>query len=33
VSAFHDAGAPRSLFGSAAPARYLSRNDCEAIAK
>ena len=35
MSAFHDAGAPRSLFASAnaAPARYLSRADCEAIAK
>ncbi|MDF1501937.1 TldD/PmbA family protein [Roseisolibacter sp. H3M3-2] len=31
MSAFFDAGAPRSLF--AAPARYLSRPDCEAIAK
>lgn len=35
MSAFHDSGAPRSLFASAsaAPARYLSRADCEAIAK
>ncbi|MGZ8376801.1 MAG: TldD/PmbA family protein [Gemmatirosa sp.] len=35
MSAFHDSGAPRSLFANAtaAPARYLSRSDCEAIAK
>jgi predicted Zn-dependent protease len=35
VSAFHDSGAPRSLFAeaNAAPARYLSRADCETIAK
>ena len=36
MSAFHDAGAPRSLFtdaNAAAPARYLSRADCETIAK
>ena len=31
MSALFDAGAPRTLF--AAPARYLSRADCEAIAK
>ena len=35
MSAFHDSGAPRSLFAeaNAAPARYLSRADCETIAK